>query len=89
MMTIKTTDCHPILLRKLKAGDIFSFVSAPDIVYIKTAYHSTDYECKECREDNSINLENYCVALETGAFYKANPYEKVFFYKKAELTLGI
>ena len=87
MMIIKKTDRPITLFRELKAGYIFSFVSTPDIVYIKTAYYSTNYECEECCEDNTINLEDYCVELETGSFYEAKPYEEVTVYQKAELNL--
>ena len=36
MMTIKTTDCHPILFKELKPGNIFYFFNDPHTIYIKT-----------------------------------------------------
>lgn len=88
MMTVRVEDC-PILFEDLKAGDIFSFVSNPDIVYIKTnKNYYIDYECKECNEESSITMEDFCVELATGAFYKAKSYERVILYRKAELVLS-
>ena len=88
MMTIKTEECLT-LFSELKAGDIFSFVVAPDIVYIKTNNnYFLDIECEDCGEETSINLDDYCVELATGALCEGNSYDKVFLYKKAELTLS-
>lgn len=89
MMMVRVEDC-PILFEDLKAGDIFSFVSAPGIIYIKTNNnYFLDIECEECNEETSINFDDYCVELETGAFYIACSTEKVFLYKKAELILSV
>ena len=88
MMTIKTTDCHTILFKELKPGDIFSFVYAPDTIYIKTARDFLlDFECEECGEEHSVDFDDFCVALETGNFFEGNPFEKVMPYRKAELLL--
>ena len=88
MMTIKTEEC-PILFKELKAGDVFSFISDPCVVYIKTNNnYFLDIECDDCGEETSINLDDYCVELATGAFYVADSYEKVILYKKAELVLS-
>lgn len=88
MITIKTEEC-PTLFSELKAGDVFSFTIAPDLVYIKThKSFSIDYECEECHEDGSIEMEDFCVELTTGAFYEANSWEKVILYKNAELVLS-
>lgn len=89
MMMVRVEDC-PILFQDLKAGDIFSFVSTPGKVYLKTdKNYSVDYECEECNEENFIDLGNLCVELETGAFYIACFTEKVILYKKAELVLSV
>lgn len=88
MMTIKTEEC-PTLFSELKAGDVFSFTSAPDIIYVKTSRSfSIDYECEECNEDGSIDMRDFCVELTTGAFYEASSYEHVILYKNAELVLS-
>lgn len=88
MMTFKVEEC-PTLFSELKAGDIFFFTSAPGIIYVKTnRSYSIDCECRECGDDISINMGDFCVELATGAFYEANSYEKVVLYKKAELVLS-
>lgn len=89
MMMVRVEDC-PILFQNLKAGDVFSFVVAPNKVYLKTdKNYSVDYVCEECDGDNSIALSNLCVDLETGAFYNACFTEKVFLYRTAELILSV
>ena len=48
MMTIKTEN-HPMLFSELKAGDVFSFISDPSLIYIKTQKSFyIDYDCEEC-----------------------------------------
>ena len=89
MMTIKVEECTT-LFNELKAGDVFSFVTAPGVVYVKTdKNYSIDFECEECNESSSIDMKNFCIELSTGAFYEATSYEKVIIYKKAELTLSV
>lgn len=76
------------LFKELKTGDIFSFVSAPDRIYIKTTTDFfLDYECKGCNETDSIDLGNFCVNLKSGNLFEGNPFEKVLLYEKAELIL--
>lgn len=88
MMTIKTEEC-PILFDELKAGDVFSFTTAPDIVYIKTdKKYCIDFECEECTGENSIDVEALCVELATGAFCEGCAWDKVILYKNVELTLS-
>lgn len=88
MMTIKTED-RPTLFSELKAGDVFVFIAAPDCPYIKTIKnYSIEEECRECGEEVAVDMEDFCVELETGAFCKANSWEKVILYKNAELVLS-
>lgn len=87
-MVIKNTNCSTEF-ENLKAGDIFSFVNAPDGYFIKTDKdYSVGSDCNNCYEDVSFDLENYCVNLETGKFYEADGWEKVIVYKNTELTLN-
>ena len=88
MMTIKKTDYHTILFKDLKPGDIFSFFNAPHTIYIKTARDFLlDCVCESCEDTNSVDLDDFCVALETGNFFEGNPFEEVVPYRKAELSL--
>ena len=88
MITIKMADYTTILFKELKPGDIFSFVYAPDTIYIKTARNfPLNFECEECNEETTVDLDDFCVALETGNFFEGNPFEKVIPYRKAELSL--
>ena len=89
MTTIRVEE-RPVLFKDLKAGDIFSFSIAPDIVYVKTdKNYSIDYECEECNEEGSIDMGDFFVELTTGAFCKARSNcERVIIYKKVELILS-
>lgn len=90
MTTIKVKNSS-MLFEELNAGDIFSFMSSPDIVYIRTSksYH-VGGECENCGESTAIELSNFCINLKTGSFHEVmNPAVEVILYKRAELTLSI
>ena len=88
MMTIKMADYPTTLFDELKAGDIFSFISNPDRIYIKTSKDfPVNLRCEECNEETTVDLDNFCVALKTGIFFEGDPFEEVVLYRKAELSL--